>query len=184
MIISDSAKILFLHVPRTGGTTITKMLFDGLSDTKWIQPQHNHARSVPESFFDQYSDYTKFTFVRNPWERIASWHSLLLKNHKEKIMKIASMEAFIETIKNYFWFNQLDYLRNDKGHWVVNKIGRYENFSCDLAQILNDHNIPFGHIPKLNSTTQQNYRSFYTEKSKKLVEDLCYKDIDYFSYRF
>ncbi len=184
MILSDSAKVLFLHVPRTGGSTITKILFDGLPDTKRVLSQHASTRTAPFSFFDQYSDYLKFTFVRNPWERIISWYSLLRETQEEKMKAIVSIEEFIETIKNYFWFNQLDYLTDEDGHLVVDKIGRYEDYENELTQILNDLNIPFRGIPRLNSTLQRDYRSLYTEKSKKIVEEYCYKDIDYFSYRF
>ena len=83
----DNKEIIFLHIPKTGGTTISK-IFDvpflhdpnpGTTPT----PQHLTCGMLRERVGDEkYDSYYKFTFVRNPWSRILSsyfWRQSLPK---------------------------------------------------------------------------------------------------------
>lgn len=193
MIVSDQAKLLFLHIPRTGGTSIMSLLKDRLPDAKGLLLQHDNASTVSISFFRQYSDYFKFSFVRNPWDRLLSLYALALKYPVDNSKPLFSFEAFYKKYEleqvnlklgRAFYLNQTDYLYNKNGEMVVDKVGRYENYEHELLEILHEQNIPFTYIPRLNKTEHAHYRSFYSEERKKFVEKLCYKDIESFGYRF
>ncbi len=67
MILKEQ-KILFVHIPRTGGGSI-KHFFRERKSNKNIQ--HKTLQDYNQE--DDYSDYYKFTFVRNPWDRLVSW---------------------------------------------------------------------------------------------------------------
>ena len=68
----------------------------------------------------------------------------------------------------------------------VDIILRYESIDQDLLQVqslINYHK----KLPKKNISTfhtSQNYRDFYTDKSKKIIEKLYEKDLDLFHYIF
>lgn len=64
-------KVIFVHIPKTGGTSI-RMSLKGMHLLK----QHRTMDEVPE--WCDIDDYFKFTFVRNPWDRILSLYFLIL----------------------------------------------------------------------------------------------------------
>ena len=64
---SDDLQCCFIHIPKTAGTSIGKLLLDDLNayDNKC------HLTLQP---YLRYPDYYKFTFIRNPWDRIVSYY--------------------------------------------------------------------------------------------------------------
>ena len=101
MPVSHKYKCLFVHVPRTGGTSFRKMLnideeADGLEylNTQgmlMVQNQQDHmpSHTVPRAVHkehmcikymsqlnlinkDIFDNYYKFAFVRNPWDKVVS----------------------------------------------------------------------------------------------------------------
>ena len=83
MLISDSGRALFVHVPKTGGVSVgvafTRCCPDARSKAPGVTPPlGRHApyarilRAEP-----QVADYWSFAFVRNPWARMVSWWSMI-----------------------------------------------------------------------------------------------------------
>ena len=68
MRISDSRRVLFLHVPKTGGASIEVALDRNVPDIRAPYPRHSTLGEVlarePEV-----GDYWIFGFVRNPCSR-------------------------------------------------------------------------------------------------------------------
>ena len=62
----DEYKCIFVHVPRTGGVAIAKSLFGNLGGS------HISISLYRKVFSDVFDGYYKFTFVRNPWDRLVS----------------------------------------------------------------------------------------------------------------
>ena len=61
----DEHRCIFIHIPRTGGGSVAEALFGGGGET--------HAPlSAMQRHFEQeeFQAYFKFTFVRNPWDRL------------------------------------------------------------------------------------------------------------------
>ena len=99
MLLSIKYNFLFVHIAKTGGTSVR----DSLQPLRWRDPWYyamglchrlnrlsgdrigmklpRHAKAIlakeilPETFFD---DLFKFTFVRNPWDvQVSSYHHIL-----------------------------------------------------------------------------------------------------------
>ena len=77
-MILDDHKILFIHIPRTGGTSVEKFFefktHDNLLST---QSSIRNAQHLTLKEYTQEIDiekYFKFTIVRNPWDRLLSWY--------------------------------------------------------------------------------------------------------------
>ena len=68
MLISEKHKILFVHVQKTGGTTIEHVLRHNIPDIKRIAPKHAYLKDAPVDI----SQYWVFSFVRNPLDRLVS----------------------------------------------------------------------------------------------------------------
>lgn len=97
MPINHDLKCIFIHIPRTGGSTIEKLLdmenldekgFSNIHDEKRLfgriqdgtednylstHLQHLTAHEIKQRVGEEiWNNYFKFTIVRNPWDRIIS----------------------------------------------------------------------------------------------------------------
>jgi len=78
---------------------------------------------------------------------------------------------------------QVNWIVNDKGKLIVDFLGRFETLNEDFERLKKIIGIR-GRLPKLRQTKHRNYRLYYTEKTKRIVENIYYKDMDYFNYQF
>lgn len=76
----NSKRLLFIHIPKTGGTSIERWLAQfaalkfrtmGLPEASKCTPQHFRMRDIRALFGENYFDYS-FAFVRNPYDRMES----------------------------------------------------------------------------------------------------------------
>jgi hypothetical protein len=72
-MILDKHKILFIHIPRTGGTSVENH-FNYQSKHGWNPKNSQHLTLEEYSNHYNLDDYFKFTVVRNPWDRLVSWY--------------------------------------------------------------------------------------------------------------
>ena len=194
MIISHDLKLIFIHVHRTGGTSIMNTLKACSPNSLEVISQHGNAKSKEKQFLDDFKDYYKFGFVRNPWDRILSWYLLLnagnkysqeeLKTNFEHFLKVEIIPMYEHD--PYFHTNQFDYFTDDNDNLLVDKIGRYENYDDDLRTILREAGQTTKVIPTLNATQQCiiDRSVLFTDKSRQLIKEICKKDIEYFGYHF
>jgi len=72
MILHDK-KILFVHIPRTGGVSVERH-FDWEGGVGWKDSNLAQHLTLEEySWSYDLNNYFKFAFVRNPWDRLVSW---------------------------------------------------------------------------------------------------------------
>ena len=83
-MISHDFKTIFVHIPKTGGTSIEAMFgfaeydkFGLLTKDKVGKGKHWGAKEYYQYWEDFYKDYFKFTVVRNPWERDLSLYNMM-----------------------------------------------------------------------------------------------------------
>lgn len=192
MTISHNYKMIFIHVQRTGGSSIISSLKRELGNNIDIISQHGNPIDDEKNVIEYYNYYYKFGFVRNPWERIFSWYSLLHKWDKLSLEEeklrfenyLFNELSEIEKEDPNFFFNQLDYFKNENGVLEVDRIGRYERYDKDFEIICKEIGLPKIEIPINNNTSLKNYALYYSQKSKDLISEKCKEDIEYFNYAF
>lgn len=153
MVISHRRKFIFVHVPKTAGTSIIEALGPYLDVVRPAPgstcragrsfappPPHLAARHYLE--FDmleraQFDEYFKFAFVRNPWDRMVSEYRY--RRHPQRI-------SFAEYLRSRFpepaWTDeychviaQCEFLFDRDGRQLVDFIGRYEQLAADFAAV-------------------------------------------------
>lgn len=76
MLISDEYRFVFVHIQKTGGDTLSRMLKEQVPDLRAQGAKHERMSDNPALLVD-YASYFKFAFVRNPWDRLVSWYSMI-----------------------------------------------------------------------------------------------------------
>jgi hypothetical protein len=146
-----------------------------------------------------FQDYFKFTFVRNPWDRIVSAYTFLQKGGMNKwdqkfndsvLSKYDSFEDFVlnwltsENIQTYHHFKeQHGYFIDKYRKTTVDFIGYVENIAEDFEFIANK----IGCNEKLkieNAVKRSNYKDFYNEKTRERVASVYKTDIELLNYNF
>src|SRR5579863_90564 len=89
----DYHQCIFIHVPKTAGTSIARALFDApVSAVPYLE----YERANPSKF----RRYFKFCFVRNPWDRLLSAYFHVREHggwgcEKEEVTRYEDFASFI-----------------------------------------------------------------------------------------
>ena len=193
-MILHNKKLIFIHIPKTGGGTIHKVFgqeFRGVG---------NHYDNL---YPDICQEYFMFTFVRNPFERFLSGYM-----YWKDIRNLLGDISFLEYVRNFYSIFKKACIDPDdtpreiihtwdmcqlNGHYdkwkYVDFVGRYENFEKDLTRVMGIIGCkPPDEIPKEHRSTLSHYGFpyswYYCDESKYLVEQMFRRDLDRFQYEF
>ena len=204
MLVSDTHRLVFVHIQKTGGATITRILREHVPDVHGLGARHQFAVRGQRKL-EAWDDYFKFAFVRNPWARLVSWHAMIRRAEKRgarpqnKLWRYAQQNSsnFDEFVRNCtdevqigrgvhysFTYNQLDYVTDENGELIVDFVGRLENFNDDLGTVLTKTGIGLDAIPQYNRSKHGHYSASYTPETEEIVRQRFKRDIDFFGYEF
>jgi hypothetical protein len=156
---------------------------------------HAKARDAKKELPEEvYNNFLKFAFVRNPWDwQVSMYHFLLKESSNSRYSIVKSMVNFDEYLqwvvstKNPYPKGatklQKDMITDAEGNLIVDFVGRYENLVQDF-QVICEVLALKASLPHLNNTVHRNYRSYYNEKTKKMIEEHFKEDIELFGYTF
>ncbi len=195
-MISHSLKCIFVHIPKCAGSSINQQLkLESLGFS-------GHA---PASHHSEHKDYFSFTFVRNPYDRVASAYKYFQKlkqghrwykrnsiisdaanemdfnefvNHIPDFMKLMKREE--GSFESGIHFKPYNYFLDSS----IDFLGKFENIQQDYAFILAKLKLPNANLRKVNSTNNLNYRQLYIEDSKRVVYNIYQEDIKKYNYKF
>jgi len=200
VFVSDSHKLVFVHIQKTGGITVDRLLRAQIPDLRAIAARHGFARQGMDKL-DDWDEHFKFAFVRNPWDRLVSWYSMLqtMRRDANELRRYmhdnsSTFEEFIynctdeveikKGVHYSFAYNQLDYVTDEHGNLLVDFIGRLENFDEDLPKVFGRIGIELETIPRKNPSDHRHYSTFYTPDTEMIVRERFKRDIEYFGYEF
>ncbi len=192
----DVHKCIFVHIPKTGGTSVTRSLFG--------RPTGGHAAIWKyQLIFDQdeFETYFKFAFVRNPWDRVLSAYEDIRRRgervkDKEWVRRnLAGCDDFGSFVKR--WVNkkniygdphvlfipQYEFISLGGSDSLMDFVGRFESLERDFDFIKSRLGIDC-ELQKRNMGARKDYREFYTEETMQIVAEAYREDIEMFNYRF
>lgn len=204
-MISDKHNYIFVHIPKSAGSSIEQVLLKNehnFSDETfdhvfWLDklnceiknkffigkisglpfaPQHCTPEKYERRFPEKYIKYFKFTFVRNPWDKaVSEWKYFNKVENLNLTLRQSLMTQFPFPDHN---IHQTVFAKN------CDFIGRFENLQEDFNIVCNKIGIPRIKLPHDNKTKHKHYTEYYNDETREIVEQKFSKDIKYFGYKF
>lgn len=214
MIISTRRRYIFVHIPKTGGTSLALALEARaaaddilIGDTPKAQRRRGRLKGLQAAGRlwkhstladidgilppDQMAQMKVICMVRNPWDRLVSYyHWLQEQTFDHEAVRLAqglSFSGFLNHPHTQASFLQWPFERHvtlANGAKRGDFFVRLEDFQCDIAAF--EAHLGFAiELPKANvSRRRRDYRSYYSEADSELVGRLCAEDIARFGYAF
>ena len=212
-MVSHKYKCIFVQVPKTGSTSIRAILGKAISphlnlwEIKTLMERYWLVRGgrkdrVLESLYltlpkkrrlergrEQFNNYFKFGFVRNPWDRVVSLYE---RQEALELRNKMSFEEFVDWIQyssatcvhssphRY----QLDWFVDPNGKVLADFIGRFERLEQDWRIVANKLGIKRSLPHSRPNLRERHYREYYNNKTRAIIEDRFRVDIEHFDYRF
>lgn len=174
-------KILFVHIPKTAGSSISKILYDnGLDNWNRVWPRHhdpysylNEANLINDKVFS-------FAVVRNPYTRTYSCYKQYNKTNKTDISFAEYLnntkQGKISTISPMLHIPQSFYIM-DQDIIQVNRLYKFEN----LKELENELGWTLGFY-NVGNYVVESYIEDYTDEAIEMVKDFYNSDFINFSY--
>ena len=211
MLISNHKKFLFIHVPKTGGTSLVAILKEFsnrpniflrsigyfFDDRGYKLPEFTynifgypyHVRS--EQMFklldrNVFDNYFKFAFVRNPYDLTVSEYFYIKKikthQHHKAVNQIKSFDDFVIWKKVHYARPQTNWILGEKDEVLVDYIGKFEQYEKDANYILSKLGVNKT-VPHLNITKKKHYLEYYKSRQTiDIVTQIYKKDFKFFNY--
>jgi len=211
MPIFEKYNALFIHIPRTGGTNLERLLqlnckwpetnIDKLfgvyqKDQKHFVLQHLTCQEilthqlVPRERFD---GLFKFTIIRNPYDRCASLYRYWQKqweSFEDFVRYLDTLDLNSHCCQNghthshYHFLPQYQYIFSESGELLVDAICRFHRYVDDLKAIF--HAIGYTAEKEFFDTHKQHMRKayyfrLYDRTTRELVKKIYAKDFELLS---
>lgn len=202
MLVSHSRRLLFIHVPKTGGMSMRGALKKVCDDLEDVSKSRHHPLEAVLRDYPDLRDYFIAGFVRNPWDRLVSWWAMVdaaanrPEGHPHReflqrpiwqhIAKYPDFESFVLDLENgppRLRRPQIEYLSTEDRE--ADFIGRTEEMERDVARLLERIGATAVEVPRWNTSPRPvSYRELYTEESAAAVGRIFAPDLEAFGYRF
>ena len=193
--------LLFIHIPKTGGTVIEKEIKKLYKETLYSGRTNNilespyNSKSLQHQFYNTIYKYNKkldvnfdnikiFTVVRNPYDRIISdlfWHKLITKKSKpDEIFKIIK--------NNYLNKDTFDNHNEPQYKFITdNDMKIIPNILIFKCELLNENNKELNDyigfkINIIRDNVNKDYSKYINKNTIALVNDFYKKDFELFNY--
>jgi Sulfotransferase family len=212
-MVSHEHKCIFVQVPKTGSTSVRAIL------GKAIQPHLNlwEIKTLMEHYWpvrggrknrlleplylvlpkeqrlrrgaEQFDNYFKFGFVRNPWDRVVSLYE---RKEPVEMRHAMTFEQFVEWIQyssatcvhssphRY----QLDWFVDANGKVLADFIGRFERLEQDWRFVAQKLGLPENLPHRRPNPRGRHYTDYYNAATRAIIAEKFKVDIEAFNYTF
>lgn len=232
-MICHPYRCVFIHIPKTGGISV-EHVFLGLVGLTWdtrapllLRPNDDPAKGPPYLAHlkateyvsrgwlsrEHFDSYYKFSFVRNPWDRLVSEYK-----YRRHPMRMSFKTWLLERLPEPGFTDaychlvpQHEFIYDGDGRLLVDFVGRYESLQADFDKVCERLGMPATPLPhenrsldpprirSLNDAKKRvrrwlwtlrprnvypHYTQYYDAEARAFVADLYRKDIEAFGYAF
>lgn len=211
MLISHAHQFAFIHLPKTGGSSV-KVALEPFADdplayppNRWLDRCGIHVNYVapwrskrfrthtpaailyrelpPQAFAELFT----FAFVRNPWDLLASSYRFLASSPDHRRGRLAARLGSFARYVDYELARgklvQSRMLTSRHGRLLVDFVGRFETLDADFTKVCSHLGL-VARLPHVNAGPRGDYRSLYTPRLAVRVADGFGEDIERFGYTF
>ncbi|WP_010139427.1 sulfotransferase family 2 domain-containing protein [Oceanicola sp. S124] len=212
MILSRGRRYIFIHIPKTGGTSMAlaleaRAMKDDilLGDTPKARRRRHRVAGIASrgrlwkhaTLADieglaspaEIDDFFVFTLIRNPWDRIASYYLWLRgQGFSHPAVTLAKGRGFSDFIRDPLIVRSFEpspyasYVRESFGREKCNLFIRLEAFERDSAPLCQHLGFDLT-LPRVNSVDESvKAELVYRPADRKFIDSLCAEDIERFGY--
>jgi hypothetical protein len=204
-MICHKLKCIFIHIPRTAGSSIEKCLVN--KDWWKISPSTKHllASQAKKMYAEYWNTYFKFSFVRNPYTRMSSLttfptigkvyygtsdfpNNIISEQHIHNYKKIYGSPVLIEYDHRFYNRTEVEKESHKKncvyGNILdepIDFVGRFETLEDDFKYICNAVGLKNKTLPNIGSN-KTNKTSLSVE-AKHLINEIYKEDFIKYNYR-
>lgn len=192
-------KYIFIHIPKTGGSSIEKEL----------KYKHSHLDHAHYCTSKEYKECFVFTVIRNPYDRVVSDYKWSQVNNDPPDMKQLfegkPFDYFVKTFYNIKlediqhwkkvkkrpgWYNMhhLTHCRSQVS--MLHPVGnidyfiRFENLQEGFNVVCSKLGRPVTQLPHVNKCPGKHYTEYYNDETRQIVTEMFKDDLDRFGYAY
>ena len=214
MILSVGRSYVFIHIPKTGGTSLALALEQRakkddilLGDTPKARRRRHRVKGLQtrgrlwkhstlaniEGLVDQkvIDGLFAFTLVRNPWDRAVSYyHWLRAQQFDHRAVELAQTLDFAkfvtrpEICEGFRRNSARRYMTGSEGREHCDRYIRIEHFQRDAIPLTTHLRFELKLEFTNASQRQAEFSTYYTSKTADSIADCCAEDIKRFGYSF
>jgi hypothetical protein len=188
MIISQSHRFVFAHVPKCGGIAMRAALepFADKQSAVLSGTTHETLAALIARRPDL-AGHFKFAFVRNPWDRLVSFHVYAREKLRPTYPQMQGVDfgAMLRLLdRDTAWMRELFVMRPQTDYAAgADFVGRFEDMDGDFARVCRQLNIRAA-LPRMNTSRHGAYAGYYDKWGRDFVAARYAQDIQEFGYAF
>lgn len=178
-MIDHKNKCIFIHIPRTGGTSIEGAFDIEMNYNNYAEKHLSASETRKLIGVGTWNNYYKFAIVRNPYSRLVScWKRGFYapRNAANLYDFVCNFKPAKHEVNSPFYHEILDIPLD----YICKFESLNENFNEICAKLKLDLKLP--HLEKSNS--KSSYQKYYDKRTKAIVKFLYRKDLKIYDYSF
>jgi chondroitin 4-sulfotransferase 11 len=211
VIVLHQQRAMYFPIQKVANSSWKLVCADllGLRVPRGRGPHAVEFPTMPLEEVPRYADYFRFSFVRNPWDRLVSCYVEKIKPDPGYTTSFfrdgvfvgflpykafragMSFERFVQVIAGIpdeeaerHFRSQATFISDAQGHLLANFVGKLEHAEVDFPYVLRRLGRDEGAVAHLNRSSHGDYRRFYTNETVELVRRRYQQDIELFGYEF
>ncbi|WP_084212695.1 sulfotransferase family 2 domain-containing protein [Thalassobacter sp. 16PALIMAR09] len=195
-MIYTKHRTIFIHIPKTGGSSIGRALKPH-RDLKTVlirranktlksmrlsyrvnsinEGGHPSAIEHREVLGDEYFNYFSFSIVSNPFDWTLSYYNYF---HRRNTPEPLSFQEYLKVMPPK---PQSEYILDARGNIMVSYVGRFETINEDFRAISRKMHLN-AELPHVNSIKNLNLNTGHNKETRKLVQEKYQLDFKIFNY--
>ena len=181
------ADFVFIHINKTGGSSIEKALK--------LPFEHKTAlETIDHLGWERWNKRFSFTVIRNPFDKVLSHYTYRVETNQTELgNRTISFRDWVRLTygeqdatyydKPKFFMPQHDWISDESGNILVDKIYRFESLNDDFRRICENLGRT-ATLPHVKASKRGDYRDYYDTDTIDIISDWFKKDLDCFNYSY